>query len=213
MSKEARTGIERLAEILLRIDQLAVTAQEVSSQSRRLALEASSIVGLLLGKDLGLLGAGLYMVVENGNQRIVNDNQVARIKSTWHGEFLLDLPKQEIHIRKNRQTRSINFAAEGIHWGIQRVLVIGMCKPGIPFGFHTFSKRDPEGSGIGNVETLTRYVKDLRLVIGDIGKKSRYLHKTRVELTVSPTRWGYVFDRRWKYLVIASYDEEVIKNF
>ncbi len=136
----------------------------------------------------GLAQLDLYAVIEDGNQQIVGQSEVATFRRTWDGTFLLDLPLRVLQIRRARTPKTLRLGREGLGWGAEQVLAVGMCQPGTPFGFYTFSKRDPKGSGIGHVKTLTRYVCAVRRAIGDSGKKSVYIHKTKVDPNESPSR-------------------------
>lgn len=144
-----------------------------------------------------------YMVNESGHRRTVTAEQAERIRQEWSGHFLLDLSRQTLLVRTGKAVKVVQFGSARLHWGVQKILMVGMSQPGVGFGYAKFSKASPHGSGIGDVSALTRYVHDARRAIGDCGRRSRFLHKTRVELSESPTRWGYVFDDRYSYLVIA----------
>lgn len=148
-------------------------------------------------------GGAVYVANENGQRRFINANETERIRKEWSGHFLLDLPRQTLQIRTGRTDKRAHLGSGPAHWGVIKVLMVGMSQPGVAFGYARFSRIRPGGSGIGDVTVLGRYVHSVRRVIGDNGRKSRYLHKTRVDLAESPTRWGYVFDDRYEYLVIA----------
>ena len=145
----------------------------------------------------------LYLVNENGHRRVVTAPAAEHIRQEWSGHFLLDLPRQALCIRTGKTVKRIALGSRRLHWGVEKVFMVGMSQPGTSFGYATFGKVSPGGTGIGHVGALTRYVFDARQAIGDTGRRTRYIHKTRVEPSESPTRWGYIFDDRYRYLVIA----------
>jgi hypothetical protein len=149
------------------------------------------------------LPADLYMVNENGHRQVVTAEKAEQIRQEWLGHFLLDLPRQSLVIRTGKTVTHVKLGSGRLHWGVEKVLMVGMSQPGVGFGYAKFSKVSPGGSGIGDVSALTRYVHEARRAIGDTGRGSRYIHKTRVEPSESPTRWGYVFDNQCRYMVIA----------
>ncbi len=161
--------------------------------------------GPLNADSVSAVPSDLYMTNENGQRRIVTAEEAEEIRQQWSGHFLLDLPRQNLLIRTGKAVKGVKLGSRDLHWGVEKVLIVGMSQPGVGFGYAKFSKVRPGGSGIGDVTALTRYVYEARRAIGDTGQRSRYIHKTRVEPSESPTRWGYVFDDRYRYLVIAKY--------
>jgi len=213
VNEEVAGRISLLAELLPRLQKAMALAERVCADARPILSEAANCL-----QDLARSGAmlawpvDLYMVNENGNRDIVTVDKAERIRQGWSGDFLLDLPRQTLQIRRGKKIHRLRLGTASLHWGVQQVLIVGMSQPGVPFGFHTFSRRDPKGSGMGSVKTLTRYIHEARRAIGDIVYETRYIHRTRVDFNESPTRWGYVFDSRWRYLVIATPTEKVIRK-
>jgi len=202
---KVREKLRLLTELLPRLQDAMARAEQACAEARPILHQASSCLQYFA--EAGLMSvwpSDLYLVNENGNRRIVTGNTAEQIRRSWSGDFLLDLPRQTLHIKRAKKGQKLRLGGERLHWGVEQVLIVGMSQPGVPFGYHTFSRRDPKGSGIGSVKTLTRYVRKARQAIGDIAYETRYVHKVRVDPNESPSRWGYVFDDRWDYLVIAT---------
>lgn len=213
VDKELTSKIKSLAELVPQLQDLMWVGKRIFAKASPILREASDCLQYLAKSGLiPVLPLGLYMVNENGNRDMVTTDMAERIRQRWSGDFLLDLPRQTFRIRKGKRLFRLRLGTEGLHWGVQQVLIVGMSQPGVPFGFHTFSRCDPKGSGIGTVKTLTRYICEARRAIGDTGLKKHYIHKTRVDPNESPSRWGYVFDNQWSYLVIATPTEKVINK-
>jgi hypothetical protein len=96
----------------------------------------------------------------------------------------------------------------GLHWGFEKVLLVGMCRPGILFGHETFRENFSNDIGIGTARVLSRYVCLIRREIGDSGRKPIYLQSVSVDRSISSTGQGYRFDPRWDYLVIKGQERQ-----
>jgi hypothetical protein len=209
IDREVAETMRQLAELLLQLrDAMAVAAQA------RPILDKASICLQHLAKTgmMPALPVDLYMINENGNRKTVTADKAERIRQKWSGDFLLDLPRQTLQIQRGNETQKLRLGTSDLHWGVQQVLIVGMSQPSIAFGFNTFRRTEPKGGGISSVKTLTRYIHEARKALGDLAYETRYIHKTRVDPYESPSRWGYVFDDRWSYLVIATCPPEIMKK-
>jgi hypothetical protein len=205
VNREAIERIRLLAELLPQLQGVLEVGERVFANARLILLRASESLEYLVKTGLmPALPSNLYLVNENGKRRGVNADTAERLRRTWRGNFLLDLPRRVLVVHIGKTKKHIRLGQGGLHWGIEKVLIVGMSQPGVPFGFYTFSKVDNRRAGISEMRTLTRYIHDARNAIGDSGKNSRYIHKATVDFTESPSRWGYVFDNRWSYLVISA---------
>jgi hypothetical protein len=213
VNKEVIYRITLLTELLPQLQDTMEASERVFAKARPILREALKCLEYLAKAGLiPTLPVDRYMINENGSREIVTADEAEKARRQWPGDFLLDLPRQTLQIRRGKKKHILRLGTASLHWGVQQVLIVGMSQPGIPFGFHTFSRTDPKGSGIGSVKTLTRYIHEARQAIGDLAYETRYIHKTRVDFNESPSRWGYVFADCWSYLVIATCPSEIAKK-
>ena len=193
--------------------QLAVEVREHAAEvGRRTAKIGNAARGLydivldLLGVEGEIHPIVPYLVIENGKARPASEADVAQLRQEWDGEFLLDQPRRELRVKTGKKAKRLHLGHGGLGYGLEKVLLKGMGRPGQRFGQRSFE--DALGySDIGSVETLSKYVWEIRKAIADSARKSRYLQTVEVDRGLSPTGRGYEFNPRWRYLVIRRMDQ------
>jgi hypothetical protein len=179
--------------------------QEKKADFERSQEEFLSVVHKLLAqsRDIGLPmpSENYYSVIENGLKRFVNAKEVEKIRQKWQGNFLLDIPYRVLRIRKCGKSVKLPLGEGGLHWGLEKVLTLGMSRPGIPFGYKSFKLNNSSPAALF-ARTLTRYVFEVRKFLGDTNKIKQCLKKASVDISQSDSGRGYVFLKKWTYIVI-----------
>ena len=209
MGQVLREQFERLVQILPRLSHGLEAAEKSCAEARHAASELSVCLGELAEAGIGgLCPADFHVVVTNGEPDTVTEEEAERMRRQWPGTFLLDLPRRELWVKSGKRRKKIGLGRGGLHWGIEKLLILGMSKPGRPFGHRTFEERFETDIGVSSARGMSRYVCILRRAIGDVGGKTIYLHTVAVDRSVSSSGQGYVFDPRWDYLVIEGHQKK-----
>ena len=135
MPKIKPAQLKSLAE---RLPQLGANLVAVEELCKRLRGEVNgTIVELQALADGGMEDVspkGGYAVFKNGRKKIVGAAAVETIRKELRGNFLLDQPIRVLRIKTGRKTRTVQLGRDGLHRGIENVLIKGMRKPGSHFG-------------------------------------------------------------------------------
>lgn len=142
-----------------------------------------------------------YIATVNGRRTRATAREIDKLRRKWRGDFLLDVPERLLRLRRGGQVLDLPLGNGELHRGIEHVLVRGMSSPGRPFGHLSVNSQLGNGHPIGST-VLSRYVFTIRHVIGDSGRRPRYLLGTDVDRPCSDTCRGYVFSDLWTYTVI-----------
>jgi hypothetical protein len=144
------------------------------------------------------------MVIEKGHTRPATDDDVDKLRSQWDGQFLLDEPARELRVKTGKKAMRLRLGPGGLHRGLEKVLLLGMSKPGRAFGEVRFQQVFGRSGGITKPQTLSRYIHTLRKQFRDAARESKYIDTLRVDGSVSQSGYGYAFNPRWSYLVIRT---------
>ena len=192
---------ERLMGALDLAAELAACERQCGALQARLRELLAPVARLLApGQALPLEFTG-YTITLNGRRRPAPVHDVDRLRRTWRGDFLLDIPRRFLRVRKGRKPAEFRLGGDRLHRGIERVLVKGMSKPGQEFGHLCIPSRLGGDRAIG-ATVLSRYILTIRRIIGDSGRKPAYVLNADVDRSFSYTCRGYVFSDRWKYAVV-----------
>ena len=201
MDQDTHHKLRAAAQLAVEIRQHAAEALKHETLIGEAAQSLQVILQALAGAEAEIHPLCAYVVFENGAEKPASESVVAQLRETWQGEFLLDQPARELRVRTGKKARRLHLGHGGLHYGLEKVLLKGMGEPGDAFGHRSFDGVHGE-SEINSAETLSRYVFDIRRAIGDPARRTSYLHNVEVDSGLSRTRRGYVFDSRWRYLVI-----------
>lgn len=197
--QKALRGVSELAPAL--DAELAACEQQCGALRARLReFQATAARLLTLGQTLPLAFAE-YAITVDGRRRPATVHDVDRLRRTWRGDFLLDIPGRLLCVRKGKRMVEHHLGGARVHRGIERVLVQGMSNPGQEFGHLCIPSRLGGDRAIG-ATVLSRYVLTIRRKIGDSGRKPAYVLNADVDRSFSDTCRGYVFSDRWKYAVV-----------
>jgi len=201
MNQGVLRKLRTLSKLSVEIRHRAAEAEEHYCEMRKAAEQIQMILQSLMGIDGEVHAVEPYLVIADGKARPASEAEVSELRQGWRGEFLLDQPGRELRVRTGKKVRRLHLGHGGLHYGLEKVLLTGMGKPGRPFGPRSFE--DALGySTISGPESLSRYIWEIRKAIGDSARNSRYLHTVEVDRGLSSTGRGYEFDARWHYLVI-----------
>lgn len=200
--------LQRLADLMSELASHVRESEQHSAAARQLTEQMQSLVNQITGSAARVPSLGSYVVIENGQSRQVTEEHLRALRRHWDGEFLLDEPSRELKVKTEEVQKTIRLGSGGLHYGLEKVLLKGMGKPGQPFGHFTFEDTLIGGAGISAPQFLSRYVYDIRKAIGDSARPSRYLHTVEVDTTVSMTSRGYAFDPKWRYLVMRRHPQK-----
>lgn len=142
-----------------------------------------------------------YAITVNGKRRMALGDAAERFRRTWRGDFLLDVPRRALRVRKGSKVREFHLGQDLTHRGVERVLQRGLSRPGQSFGHLCIPSRTGNDRSIG-APVLSRYVLTIRRMIGDSGRRPVYLLTADVDHSFSDTCRGYVFSGRWRCAVI-----------
>jgi hypothetical protein len=201
MDQDAHHKLQAAAQLAVEFQHHLAKVLEHETEIRKAAQGLQVILQALMGTQGDIRPLEAYVVTEDGKARPASEEDVARLRQQWHGEFLLDEPARELRVESGKKARKLHLGHGGLHYGLERVLLKGMSKPGQAFGHFSFG--DALGnSDIGSAESLSRYVCDIRRAIDDSARRARYLRSAEVDRGLSSTGRGYEFDPQWRYLVI-----------
>lgn len=201
MDQDIHQKLQAAAQLVVEIRQHAAEAEKRTAEIGQAVYGIYDIVQDLLGVEGEVRPIEPYLVIENGKPRPASEANAAQLRQQWNGEFLLDQPGRELRVKLGKKAKRLRLGHGGLHYGLEKVLLKGMRKPGGPFAHLSFAHPSGYG-GVGSAESLSKYIWEIRKAIGDSARKTRYLHTVEVDRGLSSTGRGYEFDPRWRYLVI-----------
>jgi len=148
-----------------------------------------------------------YVVHDNGRRRAAMEADITDLRQNWDGHFLLDLPGCVLRVRTPDSTKDILLRPGNPHRGAVNVLIVGMSKPGWVFGHRDIPRLYLTEIDL-SLAALKKYVHIVRRLIGDSGKKPKYLLRAEADISRSRTERGYRFNDEYRYVVIRRSSEE-----
>ena len=146
---------------------------------------------------------GLLRVRGDGGRRYLTEKEGDKICHTSEADLILHVPSMRLRYVRRDGTHKKPAKWTSISWAKHKVLLVGMSRPGRPFGNSTIGRAFPEGYGISQ-RTLTRYIWDITKLIQGGGTKGPYVRRVSGVYDESETGYAYVFEPRWQYLVIEN---------
>jgi len=194
--KEFLTKIARLREEVRIMKESSRSCQVAAGSAEQIIQEISSFdIDTLIPPDV-------YLVITDGNREFVEKEKVEEIWQNLPADFILDRAARCLWVKKGDRHQKFELAPGKVYWGLEKVLYVGMARPGTPFGHRDALRQFPKDLGVGTVGTLRRYVCKIRNMLGDSGKDNKILRTVTIDRTSSETGIGYVFDSNWSYIVI-----------
>jgi hypothetical protein len=145
------------------------------------------------------LRAGARRVIEDGKAAYVTEDKAEELCKGSKADLVLDCERRRLrYVPPNSQKQEPIWVNLG--WGWYKVLLVGLSKPGRPFGNLQIEARFPAANI--SPRTLSHTIAGLTRLLQGGGTKGPYIYREPVGLAVSETGWGYLFSSRKNYLVI-----------
>jgi len=156
-----------------------------------------------LGRLTGcqLLPEGAYRVFENGRVRFATKEEVERLCQSSNADLVLDVACRRLRYVQERGWRRKQVWVNNLRWGWYKALLVGMSRPGLPFGNCRINTRFSNYRSI-SPRTLSQDIAGLTKLLQGGGTEGPYIYRERVVPEVSDSGQGYVFTDRRRYLVI-----------
>lgn len=153
-----------------------------------------------LDPSVSMAAGDAWRVIESGQARRWDEDQVEDACRGSSHDLLLHVPRCSLRFVSRRGDEQMGEPVwASIRHSWCNVLRIGLSFPGTPFGDRSYASMSRLRI---KARTLTRYIADITRIIQGGGTRGPYVRRVRVGLTVSSTGHGYVFDGRWRFLVV-----------
>lgn len=156
-------------------------------------------LGRLTGGQLTPKGA--CRVIENHRVTFVTTEKAERLCQRSRADLVLDTACRRLRYVEKTGGRREQVWINNLRWGWYKALLVGMSRPGQPFGNRRINSRFPGYRPISS-RTLSHDIAGLTKLIQGGGTEGPYIYRERVGPEVSDSGQGYVFTDRRRYLVI-----------
>ena len=143
----------------------------------------------------------LWKVIEDGRTRYVTEQELEDLCQSPKHDLILHGPKMMLRLpERGEKKKQKKDAWVPISWPDYKILLVGMSRPGWPFGNRSVMNIFPVDLG---VRSLTRYMANVTELVQDGGTKGPYVRAVSSVAEASDSGRGYVFNADRHYLVVC----------
>lgn len=179
----------------------AAAARQSCAEADRHCTAVERLLGELASAGKGQTPlARAWRIIENSRVRYVTEDEAEELREGSTADLVLDCERRRLrYVPADSRKRGPIWVNP--KWGWFKALLVGMSKPGRPFGNLRINQVFSRHAEI-LPRTLSRDIAGLTKLLQNGGTKGPYILREHVDSSVSNTSWGYLFSSRWNYLVI-----------
>jgi len=139
-------------------------------------------------------------VIEGGRRRYVSDEEADRLWNEAEADLMLDARRMKLRYVPRPRGKKGAVQTMLVNWSQAKILLTGMAHPDRPFGDSRIN--DLFTAASVSQRSLSRYMVSLTKALQGGGTNGPYITRRPGLPEVSTTGWAYVFNGRWRYLII-----------